>query len=84
MNCETLLGCLSKYGFICAPNYLHIMKNLLLLSFLLTGLCFAEATLAAPTATTTSQKASPDRHRRHMQRLHRQSQMRVRQSKRAR
>jgi hypothetical protein len=60
------------------------MKNLLLLGFVLTGLCFAEAATAAPATTATSQKASPDRHRRHMQRLHHQSQVRVRQNKRSR
>jgi hypothetical protein len=60
------------------------MKKLLLLGLVLTSLCFAEAATAASTTTTTNQKASPDRHRRHMQRLHHQSQLRVRQNKRSR
>ncbi|WP_460584184.1 hypothetical protein [Hymenobacter arcticus] len=60
------------------------MKNLLLLGFVLTGLCFAETATAASSTATASEKASPDRHRRHMQRLHHQSQLRVRQNKRSR
>jgi hypothetical protein len=60
------------------------MKNLLLMSFVLTCLFSTEAAMAAPATAAASQKVSPDRHRRHMQRLHRQSQVRVRQNKRSR